>query len=432
MNILSIGGSDPSSGAGIQSDIRASVALGANCFSVITAITSQNSQGFFDAEPVSPKSVRRQLESVFSDFKIDAIVIGMVYDTRTISVIHKILMGKKIPTVVDPVIKSTTGGVLLKKSALGIFAKKIIPLADVVTPNVKEAEAISGIKIKNKSDLLSAAKKIRRMGAKNIIITGYEIEKNKIADFSHDGKKQHLIMGEKIPGTNHGSGCNFAFAVAFNIGAGKDVFDAAKKAKEFTHGAIRHSRHLGKGIKITAPKMDRVMDDLSQAVQKFTRLKNVVSLVPEVQTNFVFAKENPRSLDDVVGVSGRIVKAGGAVVVAGNIEYGGSRHIGTAVLTMQKKFPQMRSAINVKFDEKTVKRLQRAMLKILSYDRSQEPIRSKLKENSTVSWGIHHAIQNQSHPPDAVYHRGDVGKEPMIIIFGKTPKHVLEKLKKII
>ncbi|HET8719382.1 MAG TPA: thiamine-phosphate synthase family protein, partial [Candidatus Nitrosotenuis sp.] len=277
-----------------------------------------------------------------------------------------------------------------------------------------------------------AAKKIRRIGAKNIIITGYAIGKNKIADFVHDGKKQYLIPGEKIPGTSHGGGCNFAFAVAFNIGSDKDVFDAAKNAKGFTLDAIRHSRQLGKGIKITAPKMDEIKKDLSQAVQKFTHLKNASSLIPEVQTNFVFAKKNPRSIDDIVGVSGRIVKARDSVIVAGSIEYGGSRHIGTAVLTMQKRFSQMRSAINIKFDEKTVKRFQRAKLKVLSYDRSQEPIRSKLKENSTVSWGIHHAIQNQSHPPDAVYHRGDVGKEPMIIIFGKTPKHVLEKLKKII
>ena len=432
MNILAIGGSDPSSGAGIQADIRASDALGANCFSVITAITSQNTQKFIDAESVSPNSVKGQLESVLSDFKVDVIVIGMVYDANTISEIHKILKGRKIPTVVDPVIESTTGGVLLKKSAQKAFAEKMIPLADVITPNIGEAEIISGIKIKNRADLLSAAKKIHRMGAKSIIITGYEVEKNKIADFVYDGKRQNIIPGEKIPGASHGGGCNFALAIAFNIGAGKGVFDAAKNAKAFTLDAIRYSRRLGKGIKITSPKMDKIKKDLSQAVQKFTHLKNAVSLIPEVQTNFVFAKKNPRSIDDIVGVSGRIVKAGDSVIVAGSIEYGGSRHIGTAVLTMQKRFPQIRSASNIRFDEKTVKRLQRARLKVLSYDRSQEPVRSKMKENSTVSWGIQHAIQNQSAPPDAVYHRGDVGKEPMIIIFGKSPSHVLEKLKKVI
>ena len=135
MNILSIGGSDPSSGAGIQSDIRVFSKLGAHTLTVITAITSQNTSKFGTVEPVSPKMLKKQLESLFSDFKIDGIKIGMVYNSKIIKVIHQQLNKLKIPIVVDPVIKSTTGGNLIEHNAKKDFQKYIIPLATIITPN---------------------------------------------------------------------------------------------------------------------------------------------------------------------------------------------------------------------------------------------------------------------------------------------------------
>ena len=197
MNILSIGGSDPSSGAGIQADIRASSSLGANCLTTLTAVTSQNSKSFLDVQALSQDTVERQIDSVFSDFAIDAIVIGMVYSPEAILAIYKKIKGVKIRVTVDPVIKSTTGGILLREDAMETFLKKIIPLADVVTPNVWEAEQISGRKIRKKTDLLAVAKKIRKMGAGSVIITGTEFEKGRISDYIHDGKKSWFVSGKR-------------------------------------------------------------------------------------------------------------------------------------------------------------------------------------------------------------------------------------------
>ena len=123
MNILSIGGSDPSSGAGIQSDIKTFSNHDSYGFTVVTAITSQNTKKVTSIEPVSTKSLKTQLDSIFSDFHVDAIKIGMVYDSQTISVIHSKLRNVRVPIVVDPVIKSTTGAMLLKKSALRDYKK---------------------------------------------------------------------------------------------------------------------------------------------------------------------------------------------------------------------------------------------------------------------------------------------------------------------
>lgn len=432
MNILAIGGSDPSSGAGIQSDIRAAQALGANCFSVITAITAQNSSRFTLTEPVSAKAIEKQLDSVLSDFPIDAITIGMVYDHTIIRKIHSRLKNSKIPIVLDPVIKSTTHGVLFKKSAISALKNQLIPICNTITPNVSEAEILSGTKIKKQTDLAKAAKILANLGPKNIIITGHEFEKNKVSDFVYQDNKHKSISGKKISGQSHGGGCNFATAIAFCIAQKKDIFDATKFAKQFTYDAIKSAQKLGHGIKITNPKQDKIKSELYSAISEFEDLKDIYSFIPECQTNFVFAKPKAKSIDDIIGVSGRIVKAGKHIITAGNLEYGGSRHVATAVLMMQKKFPKIRSGLNIRYDESIVRKFARVGAKIASYDRRSEPPHSKSKENSSISWGISQAIKKSTTPPDIIYHTGDFGKEPMIILFGTSPQDVLEKISKIL
>jgi len=153
MNLLSIGGSDPSSGAGIQSDIKTFDSLNAYGLTAITAITSQNTSDFGIVEPISKKIMQSQMDSVFSDFKIDGIKIGMVYNSEIIKVIHKEIKDENIPIILDPVIKSTTGGLLIEKSAMTDFKKFLIPLATIITPNKFEAEFISKNKINSRKSL---------------------------------------------------------------------------------------------------------------------------------------------------------------------------------------------------------------------------------------------------------------------------------------
>jgi hydroxymethylpyrimidine/phosphomethylpyrimidine kinase len=431
MNILAIGGSDPSSGAGVQSDIKASQALGANCFSVITAITAQNSKKFSLAEPVPAKSIGAQLDSVLSNFGVDVIVIGMVYDHVTIKKIHDKLKNKKIPIILDPVIKSTTGGMLLKNDAVVSLKRFLIPISHTITPNVAEAEALSGIKIRKYDDLARAAKVISNMGAKHIIITGHAFYKNKISDFIYRDGNHQSISGKKIPGQTHGSGCNFATALAYSIAQKSDILDAARFAKQFTYQTITSAKRLGKGVKITNSKSDSMRVELSSAINQFQEIRGISSVIPECQTNFVFAKPNASTTKDILGVAGRIVRTANTVTVAGSLEYGGSKHVATAVLTMQKKFPQIRSALNLRYDQVLVKKFAKHY-KISSYDRIREPKSSKSKENSSISWGINFAMKNSSAPPDVIYHKGDWGKEAMIIVFGNNPRQVLDKISKII
>ena len=185
MNVLSIGGSDPSSGAGIQSDIKTFENHGVYGFTVITAITSQNTKEISAILPILPSNIKSQLKSVLNDFRIDAIKIGMVYDSQTIQVIHSIIKEQKCPIVVDPIIESTTKTTLLKKSAIKDFQKKIIPLATIITPNKKEAKILTGI-----SSVKKSAKKLQELGATNVIITGSKESNGTIEDFILESKKR--------------------------------------------------------------------------------------------------------------------------------------------------------------------------------------------------------------------------------------------------
>ena len=333
MNLLSIGGSDPSSGAGIQSDIKAFSSFNAHCFTVITAITSQNTSSFGMIEPVSQEILKKQLESVISDFKIDGIKIGMVYNSQIIKILYHQLKKFKIPIVVDPVIKSTTGGSLIKSSAIKDFQKFLIPLATIITPNKFEAEILSKSKINTKNTPEKIAKIIQKMGAKNVIITGIDTKKNQISDFVLEKNNVYFISGDKIPKINHGSGCNYSAAIIFALAKNKTIKESARFAKQITYNSIKNSKNVGNGIVITnIHGPDMINSELSDAIDKFSEIKNIYKNIPECQTNFVYSKQKPKSKKDILGISGRIVKAGKHVVVVGNLTYGGSKHVAAALL----------------------------------------------------------------------------------------------------
>ncbi len=427
-NILSIGGSDPSAGAGIQGDIRTAQLLDSYCLTVVTAITGQNTSGYHTTTPVPARAVKSQIESVLSDFEVDAIKIGMVYDSGIIAVLHDALRSSSAPIVVDPVVRSTTGGILLKKESVGDFLERIVPLAYAITPNVQESEVISGIKMTKKSDIERIADRIIRMGARNVIITGID-EGGGIADFVRTKSKKRKIISGKIRAENHGGGCAFSAALAVSIAGGDDILRAAEFAGEFARRSIIGARRIGRGVKIAEHGLqDKIKDELAGGIAKFVEMGNIHRAIPECQTNFVFSRRSPKRIDDVAGIAGRIVRAGGGRVVAGGVCFGGSRQVAAAVLEVSRKFPEIRSGVNVKYDVKTLDRLGSKKLRILSYDRGLEPAPVRGREGSSVPWGIRSALAGTEYAPDVIFHKGDWGKEPMILVFGKSPQEIIDKI----
>ena len=424
MNILSIGGSDTSSGAGIQSDIKIFSNNGFYPFTVITAITSQNTKKITSIEPVSKRSLELQMESVLSDFHIDAVKIGMVFNSQIIKAIHSKLKNSKFPIVVDPIIKSTTDRLLLKKNALPDYRKMIIPLADVITPNRYESKILTGI-----TDARKAAKKIQSMGAKNVIITGFTESNNKIYDLVLEPNNQYKISGKKLPIVNHGSGCDYSASMTESLAKGLPINKAVKIAKKFVYQSIKNSISIGKGINITHQEIPKDALSLHNSIDEFKQIKNIHRIIPECQTNFVFAKTNPKTIKDVLGISGRLVKTGKEIEIAGQIVYGGSQHVASAVIEVNKKFPEILSCINIKYDKKIILKAKKLGLTVLSYDRTKEPKKIKSKENSSIIWGVANSLKNKC--PDLIYHKGDIGKEAMILIFGINPSNVIKKVSKL-
>ncbi|MBM3911133.1 MAG: bifunctional hydroxymethylpyrimidine kinase/phosphomethylpyrimidine kinase [Thaumarchaeota archaeon] len=432
MNVLSIGGSDPSSGAGIQSDVRTFTSLGVHGFTVVTAITSQNTVKFSKTEPVSSSMIKDQLDVIFSDFVVDAIKIGMVYNSSIIKAIYSELKSVKVPIILDPVILSTTNGSLIEKNALNTYKKLLIPLSFVITPNVSEAEKLTGFKISTKNDALKCALKIKGLGAKNVVITGNQFEKGHVDDFVLENTMRYSISGKKLQMVNHGSGCNYSASLTVAIATGKSLRKAIKFAKNYAYNSIKNSKNIGKGVPITNFKKSEIEKSLSDSILDFKNLKNIYSLIPECQTNFVYSKPHPKSIHDILGISGRIVRAGTGVNVAGNLEYGASRHVASAILAVTKKFPLIRSALNLRYDFKIIKKFKEEGLTVLSYDRTNEPANIKRKENTSVLWGIKNSIKKTINPPDIIFHKGDFGKEPMIVVFGENPSKVIKKISRIL
>ncbi|MDW0258954.1 MAG: bifunctional hydroxymethylpyrimidine kinase/phosphomethylpyrimidine kinase, partial [Nitrososphaeraceae archaeon] len=214
---LTIAGSDSSGGAGIQADIKTMSALGVYSCTVITAITAQNTSNVDHIHPLDAGTVKKQIRSILSDIPIHAIKIGMVYNNEIITAVSDALNKLKIPIVLDPIISAGTGAQLLQKEFLYDFKDKLLPICDLVTPNIHEAEKLSEIMIKNEDDIKKVALKIQKLGAKNVVVKGGHFRKDDeiITDTILDYQGEFRILKNnrmKIVET-HGSGCNFSAAV---------------------------------------------------------------------------------------------------------------------------------------------------------------------------------------------------------------------------
>lgn len=247
--VLTIAGSDSGGGAGIQADIKAMSANGVFAMSVITAITAQNTEEVTDVFEVPPPVVAAQLDAVFDDFEVAAVKTGMLGSAATIEVIASLLKPQNVANlVVDPVMVSKSGHPLLKPDAIDAMRSRLFPMALVVTPNVLEAQHLSGIEITSLADARRAAKVIARLGSRYVLIKGGHLPTNRATDLLYDGRFFHVFKGEPIetPHT-HGTGCTFASALAAHLALGKPIVEAIQAAKTYVTEAIRHSLAIGHG-----------------------------------------------------------------------------------------------------------------------------------------------------------------------------------------
>lgn len=247
-NTLTIAGSDPCAGAGMQADLRTFVSLGVYGMAVPTAITIQNTKGVKEIIPLPEGSLRKQLKTLLEDVKIDALKTGMLLTKENILAVEEAVKKYKIKKfVLDPIIKSSTGVELLKKDSVLLLKKRLFPLAMIITPNINEAEILTGIKIKDEEDVRLAAKMLYEMAPKYVLIKGGHL-KGDANDFLFDGKKFIVFKGKRISGIKlHGAGCVFSAAITAYLSKGLSVEEAVGEAKKFINTAIKKSVAIGKG-----------------------------------------------------------------------------------------------------------------------------------------------------------------------------------------
>jgi hydroxymethylpyrimidine/phosphomethylpyrimidine kinase len=247
-NVLTIAGSDSCGGAGIQADLKTFSALGTYGMSVITAITAQNTKGVRMVREMDEEIVSEQINCLFEDIDIHAVKIGMVSSVAIIDTIGACLRDKGATIVLDPVMVSKSGCHLLKPESTEELIKVLFPLTQVVTPNLFEAEVITGAKIENTAQMQAAAEKIHKLGARTVVVKGGHLTGDAI-DVFFDGKDFKLVRGIRINTTNtHGTGCTFSSAIAAYLARGCEVYTAVEKAKAYINGAIENSLELGHGV----------------------------------------------------------------------------------------------------------------------------------------------------------------------------------------
>jgi hydroxymethylpyrimidine/phosphomethylpyrimidine kinase len=246
---LTIAGSDSSGGAGIQADIKTFQAHGVFGMSVITAVTAQNTQKVYDVQEIRPQLVQDQITCLFEDIAIHAVKIGMVSSIELITAIADALKKVNPPLVVlDPVMISKSGYRLLRPDAQEALVQHLFPLAEVVTPNIFEAEALVGQKIRTLDEMKAAAESILKLSAKKVVVKGGHLKEAVATDILYDGSRFKELQSSRIDTQNtHGTGCTFSSAIAANLALGKNFFDAVTDAKTYITGAIRYSLSIGKG-----------------------------------------------------------------------------------------------------------------------------------------------------------------------------------------
>lgn len=246
--VLTIAGSDSSGGAGIQADIKTITAHGLYAMSAITALTAQNTTGVYGIMEVTPEFLENQLDCIFKDIYPDAVKIGMVSSSELIKVIAgKLKEYKAKHIVVDPVMVSTSGSRLLAEDASETLRKELIPLAQVITPNIPEAEVLGGMDIKSPEDMERAAVKIAGFTKGAVLMKGGH-NLNDANDLLYGAGTMEWINGERIDNPNtHGTGCTLSSAICCGLASGKSLSESVRAAKTYISGALRANLNLGHG-----------------------------------------------------------------------------------------------------------------------------------------------------------------------------------------
>lgn len=427
--ILTIAGSDSGGGAGIQADLKTISMLGGYGASVVTALTAQNTQTVTGIHAPSAKFVAQQLRTVLDDIAVSAAKTGMLFSEPIIKAIAPLLSKKKFPLVVDPVCVATSGARLLKEDAVKAMVKLVFPYADLLTPNIPEAELFTGVKIHDREDVFKAARLLLKSGPKAVLIKGGHSQSLAATDWYvvKDGEPIPYMQQRIDTDCTHGTGCTLSAAIATGLGQGLDIGAAIMRAQEYLNLALRAGYRLGKGggpPNHLAPLLKcNARTDVIQSIDLFAgRLASMSGLYPllsRVAANMVVALPWADCVEDVAGLTGGLIRTRrNSVLVTGYPEFGASIRTASVLLAGKRLRPNLSCAITLSLGQGVKPAFEQAGVEIAWIDRDAKPDYISARNGRFEEWGAFEAIKSY-HTPEKVQAIGDpggVGAEPWVRI----------------
>jgi hydroxymethylpyrimidine/phosphomethylpyrimidine kinase len=437
---LTVAGSDSGGGAGVQADLKTMEAHGVFGTSVVTAVTAQNTVGVERSHVLPVDEIEAQYRAVDADFDLGAAKTGMLATESVIELVADRLAALDAPTVVDPVMVATSGDRLLDADAEAAY-EALIAEATLVTPNADEAAVLTGIEPTDRKTAREAGEALVAMGADAALVKGGHIDgddavTDTLVDTLPDGEPRVRTFEHPRIDTEatHGSGCTLSSAIAAHLAHGETLGYAVEAGTAFMERAVRYSLDVGQGPGAVhhlaalreAADRHRTMTDVAEVVEAFVD-RDVSRLVPEVGMNVVGATAYAEAVGETAAVEGRITRTFSGVAPNRGVRLGASSHVARFLLAAREFDPDLRFAVNCRFDDETEAATAELDGPVTEYDRDAEPEAA----SGTMGWGARQAfgaVDADDPTPAAVLDRGAVGKEAIIKVVGETPEELGERV----
>ncbi|QLD89965.1 bifunctional hydroxymethylpyrimidine kinase/phosphomethylpyrimidine kinase [Natronomonas salina] len=436
--VLTIAGSDSGGGAGIQADLKTIEATGGFGTSAITAVTAQNTTGVESSHVLPVAELEAQIEAVRSDFDVRAVKTGMLATSEVVETVAAYAADFDCPVVVDPVMVAESGDRLLAGEAEAAY-EDLVAEATLVTPNADEAAVLTDVDAggsghPDEAGARLAGQRLLAMGADAALVTGGHVPGDEVLDLLVTPDTIEAARHPRVDtDATHGSGCTLSSAIATRLAHGEPLVDAVGRSVAFMERAVRYHHDVGEGPgavhHLAALRNEVGRDDTAESVHDVVEwfvAENVRPLVPEVGMNVVGATRYAEAVDETAAVEGRITKTVGGVQPNRGVRFGASSHVARFLLEAREFHPELRFAVNCRFDDDVESALDAVEWAVAEYDRDAEPEDVKRREGSTMQWGARQVFSGGDRPA-AVVDRGEVGREAIVKLVAETPQALGER-----
>ena len=424
---LTVAGSDSIGGAGVQVDIKAMSVVGIHATSVITAVTAQNTQGVDGIFPMPVDFIQAQLESVLKDCDIKAVKTGMLYSAEIVETVADILEDHEAPLIVDPVMISGTGCSLCEDDFVKALKKKLLPICELVTPNMHEAESLAGMKIRNEDDITLACELIGKQGS-SVLFKGGHLRGPKVVDYLYLSSEFNKLEYPRLNKAGHGSGCCLSAYITANMAKGLDIVNAVIKSRDMIQESIASQYAIGKGDVVVNPMVKvkgesdkfKILDSLDSAASRIIDLIPN-EFVPKAGMNIAYALKDAAGPEEIAAIDKRMVVHNGILKKNGPAKFGAAEGLSYILLEIMKHDPKSRCIMNLAYRDDIIDIMEEVGMTAVSVEMSKDKISEATKK----------AVSLAGKVPDAIVDKGSK-KDRTIRIIARNPELMMEKLDNIL